>query len=79
MALTYGTTRAHVASLLHLVASVGAQLYGGNDQWDGLMRGQAVAFTRDQVKTLCPVDRRPANVESFATWTLNADDTWTGA
>lgn len=77
--LQYGTTRAHMARQLHLVGSVGAQLYGGNDQWDALMRGAAVAFTRDQVKSLCPVDRRPANVEAFATWTLGTDDQWTGS
>jgi hypothetical protein len=77
--LTYGTTRAHMASKLHLVASVGAQLYGGNDQYRALMRRAAVSFTREQVQTLCPTDRRPPNVEAFSTWTLNADDTWTGS
>lgn len=36
--LPYGTTRSHMASQLHLVASVGAQLFGGNDQYEALMR-----------------------------------------
>lgn len=78
--LPYGTTRAYMASALHLAESVGSELFpGGSAQWQALMSGQAVAFTQAQVASLCPPDRQPGNLASFQTWTLGVNDQWTGS
>lgn len=77
MALTYGTTRAHMASALHLAARVGAQLYGGNDQYAALMAGGPVTFTREQVESLCPPNLRPPDVAEHESWVLTEASTWT--
>jgi hypothetical protein len=74
--LQYGTVRAHMAHQLHLAGSVGAELYGGNDQWDALMRGADVVLTREQL-SMFSHPSIPANLQDHALWTLSGEDTLT--
>lgn len=74
------STRTHMMRALYLPEAVGSQLYpGGSSQWQALKADQPVTFTQAQVKSLCPPNLRPANVDSFAAWTLTGSNTWTGS
>lgn len=80
MALTYGTLRAHLYTLLRLPVIVGSEVGLTNDTTAALLAGKPVTLTRAQLDMLGSHPSKDAvDLDLSDRWVLGVDDTLTPA
>jgi len=79
-ALTWGSRRWHLASLMRVVADQGYRSTGiVNATYAALVTGADVGLTADQLRGFLPESKWPADLDAHDAWVLSGDDALTPA